>query len=270
MLSASKARTYIVQRAALLATMSEQHIIKRLYFDPEVPVEERIRAVSVVLNQALEDFYNEKINIGVEAFDVEMVAVIAAAGLLEEGKTFQLQEVGTHPDKRNESMAVPVDVHGLLFRMVEDGFSWKRWVALGCTIPRGPAGDFWRAENDELALKSNGLLAPCVSHQLKVVTVRGSHGSHALRLCKFGGKAIHKSYANDEGMVSLHKILQSKPSFKEPIDKGVPIDVFPGGLALACPKLMATLALIGYSSNDVFRLPTTLQLCARIHDLALH
>jgi hypothetical protein len=246
------------------------HIIKRLHFEASVPRKDRVKALAPILNKALADFDNDKINIGVEAFDVEVVKVIEAAGLLDKLIVFALDEIGTHPDNRNQAMAVPVDVHGLLKRMVEDGFSWQRWVALGCTIPDGPEGETWRAANVKLAIKSRQLLAPCVGHQLKVVTVRGSHGSHALKLCKFGGKAIHKSYANDEGMVSLHKILESRPSFQEPVEKGVPIDVFPGELAVACPKLMSTLALIGNSSNDVFRLPTTLQLCARIHDLALH
>ena len=246
------------------------HIIQRLVFEASVPRKDRVKALAPILNKALADFENDKINIGVEAFDVEVVAVIEAAGLLDKLVVFALEEIGTHPDNRNQSMAVPVDVHGLLKRMVEDGFSWKRWVALGCTIPDSDVGETWRAANVKLAAKSRQLLAPCVGHQLKVVTVRGSHGSHALRLCKFGGKAIHKNYSNDEGMVSLHKVLESKPSFQEPVEKGVPIDIFPGELAVACPKLMSTLALIGNSSNDVFRLPTTLQMCARIHDLALH
>ena len=64
------------------------HIIKRLYFEASVPRKDRVKALAPVLNKALADFENDKINIGVEAFDVEVVAVIEAAGLLDKAHFF--------------------------------------------------------------------------------------------------------------------------------------------------------------------------------------
>ena len=112
------------------------------------------------------------------------------------------------------------------------------------------------------------MLAPFAIDEVEIMTCRGSHGSQALRSLNFGAKSVHKSLANQQGHLSKDVVCAMKPSFREPLEQGVPFDVIPWELAVAVPKLMEMMARVGNSGNDAFQEQTTLQICARIHKLA--
>ena len=101
------------------------------------------------------------------------------------------------------------------------------------------------------------------------MTGRGSHGTTALRAAKFGCKSIHPKLAGPNGNISLHKVLELQPSLSEPINNGVMYDIIPGELCIAVPGLFQVLSRIGNAGNDTYRLPTTLQHCNRLHELAV-
>ena len=76
-------------------------------------------------------------------------------------QTHFVDDVGVHPDNREQATLVPVDAHDLLHRLVVDqGWSWAKVVALACEIPNNPEGEQWRKENVNLAIGTGGLLPP--------------------------------------------------------------------------------------------------------------
>jgi hypothetical protein len=132
-------------------------------------------------------------------------------------------------------------------------------------IPAGEAGIKWRQQNVNLVTGADGLLAPITTDSIDLVTGRGSHGTAALRLAKFGGRSVHPQLAGPDGQVSLNKLLEKQPSWREPIEKGLCYRCLPGELELAVPGLLACLSRGGNASHDVYRQQTVLQLCNRIH-----
>ncbi len=163
--------------------------LQSITFNASTPRAARIKTIAPILNKGIDDFLCGKLKMGVEAFEVEVLSVISDAGLME-SRLYDVSKVAVHPDNREEEMAVVADIQDLLDRMVEDGFNPKRWQALACTIPEGPEGDRWRAENVKLVNESDGYLPPVRAGGLEIVTARGSHGTCALRCAMFGAKAL--------------------------------------------------------------------------------
>ena len=231
------------------------------------PQSARVEACAAILTQALSDWEQQKLKMGVEEFDLQIRRVLKESNLVESRVIYQVEKVGIHPDNREGDMAIPVDVQELLDRMVEDGFNPHKWNAWACTIPAGKVGDLWRQKNKELVASSKGYLADVIADELEIVTARGSHGTSALRAGKLGAKSMHPGLAHG-GMLSREIICELAPSMREPFENGVAYEVIPGELALACPSLMSVLARIGNNFNDVFRLQSSLQICSRIHKLS--
>jgi hypothetical protein len=96
----------------------------------------------------------------------------------------------------------------------------------------------------------------------------GSHGTAALRAAKFPCKAVHASVAGADGLVNYGKVIAMQPSLRIPIEQGVQVRVIKGELEEAVPGIFQILSRLGNVSNSHFRLQTTLQSCARIHNIA--
>jgi hypothetical protein len=238
-------------------------------FGAATPESERVTVMAPILNKILEDFDSGKSKQGVEAFDNEIMQRLDASGLLEKGKICQVERVGVHPDNREKSMLVPIDVQDLLARLATDGFNWSRWNAFACRIPTGALGDAWKEKNMALVRDSEGFLAPYNPDTLELLTGRGSHGTAALRGAKLGAKAIHAGLAGADGNISASKLCESQPSFTSPLSRGCPYDVVPAALVVAVPRLMEILSRTGNAGNNVFREQTVIQHCNRIHAIAV-
>ena len=228
---------------------------------------DRVNVVSPIINMMIEDHDSGNSLLGVEAFQENIIGNIRAAGLME-NKWISPEWVGVHPDNREKAMLVPIDVHDLLARVAQDGWSFKKWDALACEIPAGPVGQEWRRQNEMLAEASDGLLAPYQGDMLQVLTGRGSHGTAALRAMTMGAKGIHPEICA-EGCVSKSKICERQPSMEQPLSQGCPYDVIKAELVIACPRLMETLSRTGNAGHSVYRVQTALQHCNRIHQLAV-
>ena len=241
-------------------------------FDPDATISERVAKVAPVLNDVLVQLEDGRMAevVGVEKFDEELYVFIDTAGLLDKGRVYQVERVCVHPDNREGDMLVPSNSHDLLYRMVEDGFSFKKWKAFACKMPPPDSelGAKWRAENEKLQKESKGLLAPFKLDELEIASARGSHGSQALRNLKGAARSPYKNLAPD-GYLNAAAVIAVKPSFKAPLEDGVPFDVIPYELAVAVPKLMEMMARLGNSGNDVYQEQTSLQMCTRIWKLAL-
>ena len=71
------------------------------------------------------------------------------------------------------------------------------------------------------------------------------------------------------GNISKSKILEQQPAMEEPLVKGIPYLTVRWQLVVAGPRLMEMLSRTGKASHGVARVETTLQSCARLHQLAL-
>ena len=238
-----------------------------MQFEIGVSIANRVAAIKPIINALVEEHEADESRVGVEAFQEDLMARIKAAGLMET-KWANVDEVGVHPDNREQSMLVPIDVHDLLKRMSRDGWSYKKWEALSCEIPVGPIGEQWRKANEDLSKSSEGLLAPCQGDLLTMLTGRGSHGTAAVRAMKSGVVGIHQEICAD-GRVSQGKICEAQPSMMQPVEKGCPYDVLKAERVVACPRLMEVLSRTGNAGHSVFRVQTALQHCNRIHQLVV-
>jgi hypothetical protein len=236
-------------------------------FDKGLSMADRVNVISPIINMMIEDHDSGDSALGVEAFQEDLIGRIRAAGLMEK-KWIMPEWVGVHPDNREKAMLVPIDVHDLLARVAQDGWSFKKWDALACEIPTGPVGQEWRRQNEELAKGSDGLLAPYQGDMLQVLTGRGSHGTAAVRAMTMGAKGIHPEICA-EGFVSRSKICERQPSMEYPLSKGCPYDVIKAEMVIACPRLMEILSRTGNAGHSVYRVQTALQHCNRIHQLAV-
>jgi hypothetical protein len=243
--------------------------IRKLQFDRSVSKTERIKQLAPLLNKAFDDF-DEQIE-GTEEFDADVMATIDAAGLLDKNRVVKVQGIAIHPDNRERAMIVPVDSHELLFRMYNDGFSFPRWKAFGCTPP--PCQKLmqaWTEANEKLVNDSDQLLPPL--QEIEVFAARGSHGSTGMRCLAEGALALPEhlqQLAGNDGKLSASKVIAAKPSFAKPLQEGVPFDLVPGELCMAVPRLMEILSRIGNASNNVYREQSALQHCNRLHRLAI-
>jgi hypothetical protein len=227
----------------------------------------RIAAAAPKLQQLVDAIESGTYEQGAEAWDDVIMKTLDSFGLLSRERR-SIDHVGIHPDNRVNTMLVPVDMQDLLLQFCQKGFNPRKWSALSCTVPAGPEGAIWRGKNQELVDKSGSLLPPIVADQITLLTARGSHGTSALRAAKFGCKSIHPKLSGPTGMISKHKVLELQPSLQDPIENGVYYDIVPGELLLAVPKLFDVLSRVGNVGNDTFRLPTVLQSCNRIHQVA--
>ena len=228
----------------------------------------RAEKLAPTINKLIEDFEGGGIK-GVESFQDEILQRMDSAGLLDKQVWFEFEKVGVHVDSREGAMLVPIDAHDLLRFMVENGWSWTKWDAMASGIPPGELGDSWRQANRALAQGSDGLLPPYAPDRLEIVTGRGSHGTAACRIAKFGARGVHSDLCDAEGQVSMTKIIEMQSTMKEPMTKGAPYDVVRHELTSLCPRLMEVLSRAGNAGHAMYRVQTALQHCSRIHNIVI-
>ena len=168
-----------------------------------------------------------------------------------------------HPDNREGAGLVPIDVHDLLLRIVNDGFSYTMVNLLGSTVPTTAEGQRWRDFNEMLANGSGGLPPQFKASFMEAVTVRGSHTTSAVRIVKLGAKGVHEKLCLD-GVVSQSKIVEKRPSGAEQLKRGLPYTIIKWQLVVECPKLMSFLSRTGNVSHGVHRVATALQGCMSV------
>lgn len=228
--------------------------------------QQRIDAVAPELRSLVQQHEEGTFKGGVEAFNDYIMNKIADADLVKE-EIRNVACAGVHPDNRESSMLVPIDVHDLLRKFAENGFNPNLWDALALTIPHGPKGDEWRRANAALVEDAEGYLAQSESSLLEIVTGRGSHGTHALLCVAFGALGMHPDLCDEHGRISKAALLEKQPSWEAPLKHGLKYKVLPGELELAVPGLLSCLSRIGNASHDVYRQKTALQMCNRIHTI---
>ena len=202
---------------------------------------------------------------GPEALAAEVDRIVDLAGLVAV-ETIDISTMGVFPGNREGSMLLPADVHGLLGEtFLVNGFNPKKWDCTALSVPLSVKAS-WLEQNKALVASSDGLL-PDISEMTHATGI-GSHGTAALRAAKFPCKAVHASVAGADGLVNYGKVIAMQPSLRIPIEQGVQVRVIKGELEEAVPGIFQILSRLGNVSNSHFRLQTTLQSCARIHNIA--
>jgi hypothetical protein len=242
----------------------DQYLV-HIAFPQGTPLKDRIAVIAPQLNDMIDNYEAGAINEGTQVFQRVLIDKIRMAGLLSDAVWLDVGVVGVHPDNREGSGIVPIDVHNLLRRIVQDGWNFTEVECLGCTIPPlgSTEGDRWRDFNERVVQGSNGLLPPISGSFLQAVTARGSHTTGVVRLVKFGAKGVHDDCCLN-GRVSQSKIIEKRPSMAEPVNKGLPYTLIKWELVVVCPKLMRTVARTGNIAHGVHRVATALQCCQSV------
>ena len=154
-------------------------------FPASTSLAKRCDVVAPQLNTLIEDFDAKKYVGGIEVFQDELVERVRAGGLLTDDAWYQGEQVIIHVDNREGAMCITIDAHDLALRIAQDGFIYKKWNALACDIPWNDVGDWWKAKNAELIMNSDGLLPDQNMDMAKIATARGSHGTTAMKICKY-------------------------------------------------------------------------------------
>ena len=119
--------------------------------------------IAPTINDGIKKFMNEGMD-GVQSFQSGIMELIWGAQLCER-KWISTDEVGAHPDNRDNHGLLPIDVHDLLVRIVKAGWSWEECrgatvveVQIGCADPpagiRGEGGWLSVSKDDEGAIGS--------------------------------------------------------------------------------------------------------------------
>ena len=94
-----------------------------------------------------------------------------------------------------------------------------------------------------------------------------SHTFAALSIILGGCKGLHQEFTGDDGNVDQLKVLKLCPSWKKPMQEGIPCTVFRRELEEACPELPAFLSKAGNQSHDVHSKETKLQFMLALHQM---
>ena len=226
-------------------------------------VEERVDKVKDLINGMCNNFLAGGDVGGVEDFADRVLRVLREMGLMEDNCLIQVENVGVHPDNREGSGLIPADVHDLLTIIFSKGYVKTLAKLVACEIPPSQR-DRWLAFNEKVAKQSQGLLPPANSSLMKVVTAQGSHTTASFRCVKLGAKCAHAGLTDPDGMISKGKILQSRPSFEEPMNAGLYYSVIKAEVVEACPRLMYVLSRTGNASHGSERPHTSIQQCLAI------
>jgi hypothetical protein len=204
---------------------------------------------------------------GVDAFQAEILKLLGEYGMTE-NVVMHPDKLGGHPDNRESSGLVAIDVHDLLLRIVHIGWNWDKVDVLAAQIPPTEEGKRWREFSVKVAASADGLLAAGNPDDLEAVTGRGSHTTASVRCMMHGVKGIHNEICFN-GHVSLAKILEAMPSMNEPSSKGLPVKLVKREFCAAVPRLMELLSRSGNTAHSVNRKSNVLQQLTRCHSIVM-
>ena len=226
----------------------------------DMTIQERVAVVAPIVNDMLSTYTGGVNKEGIQTFQNKLVKLIIDSGCADY-RWVRCSKAGCHPDNRDRTGLVPIDVHDLLRIIVLVGWLWSECQgALACEIPPNEAGKAWREFNAKLIAGSDGLLAKLNCHELEIVTARGSHTTALVNCMEFGTRGIHEEVCR-EGVISKAKIVELQPSMQEPCDKGLHYLVIRWQLVEVCPALMEMLARSGNAGHQCHRPQTALQMC---------
>eukprot|EP00959_Pyramimonas_sp_CCMP1952_P190116 3977123-Pyramimonas_sp.AAC.1 len=121
---------------------------------------------------------------------------------------------------------------------------------------------------EKLVSRSDGMLAKLHKHDLRYLTLAGSHTIAGVRAVKHGCKTTLDEYADSEGRLSRDKVVAMCKSYELPLESGMEWTIVRYQVDLACPLFADVVQEAGNASNDTHRKTTAVQSLLMIHQMA--
>ena len=112
-----------------------------------------------------------------------------------------------------------------------------------------------------------GYLKKIPVHDVDYLPVTCSHTFAALNIIEGGINGLHDKLCDETGRTDLQKVLQLCPSWRKPLDEGIPCIVFRRELEAACPSLPDFLSKAGNQTHDVHSKETKVQFMMSLNQL---
>lgn len=237
--------------------MLSTHKMELPSFKKDATKKEIAKLMAPIINDMCNQMLKGKDVGGVEAMQYQILDLLRRAGQSKDNQWYDVEMVGSHPDNREGSGVVPADVQDLLLIMFKAGFNPQLLKLIACEIADGETGEEWRRFNTQVANNSQGFLPPANADRMKIFTAAGTHTTSAMRCAKFGPTSAHAELGEDT--ISKAAIIEARPSFSEPIEKGMPYTVICKEIVELCPQLMYVLSRGGNASHGAERPHTALQ-----------
>ena len=177
----------------------------------------RVNAIKDVVNDMCVAFIDGDYGDGAQYYQAMLADKVRSAGLLEDDVWLPVDNIGVHPDNREGYGLVPIDVHDLLDRIANDGWSFSAVDTMAVEVPPGELGDKWRAFNEQLAKEP--LLPNIQTSFMTHVTARGSHTTSAVRCLKHPPKGVHAKLTGENGNIDPEKFSSTDHHCARPFRK---------------------------------------------------
>lgn len=116
---------------------------------------------------------------------------------------------------------------------------------------------------------SDSLLPPIEDpSELQIATVRCSHTTGVLRCIHGAARSMNEDISDAAGRISMARICERQPSFKEPLERGLLYTVISSLLVTKCPDLMKLMAESGNADHGTARVATTVQRAKKVWNVA--
>ena len=199
----------------------------------------------------------------------EIISKLCAAGLAY-NDTIDVDSIGVHEENRFGSGLSAADVHELIARIIEMGWSWVECAGARAfeTQTAQEARAVQERFNSVNIERANGQLAELRLADMRIVTVTCSHTIAGVRAIKHGVKSevLKQELLTIDGNISKEKVLEYSPSMGGPIDKGVPFVIVRREVDIVIPRLAGFLQEAGNANQNAQRAVTFTQMCLQMHD----
>ena len=177
---------------------------------------------------------------------------------------------GIHPENRGQTGVDAINAQNLTLKITLQGYSETKLenpMGFEKATP-GPAAS--AQENFMLRnfLLADGYLKTIPSRDVEYLPVTCSHTAAALNIVEGGSacKGLHEDISTG-GKIDQEKILKMCPSWRKPMQDGIPCIVFRRELEECIPELPEFLSKAGNQSHDVHSKETKVQLMLIMNQL---
>ena len=157
----------------------------------------------------------------------KILQVLLAVGLATKDK-MKCDRMGVHPDNRFGTGVDPMQVHTLLWMIVQQGWAWLEVAGRAIAFAVSPKrAKEQRAFNENLVELSGGTLAP-IGPDLRALTVAGSHTTQVLKALHAQVKGIPEAFELEtlalwdaNGFVDQKLVFEACPEMQKAVADGI-------------------------------------------------
>ena len=192
--------------------------------------------VAATVNAWIDEYELQPMCTGPQALVDKILDYLVEADLAYK-QVYPPDVVGVHPKNRYGEGLDPVEVHGLIDKILNAGFSRKALGrAIAAEVPPNELGVRHVQFNHELVLHSMQLL-PALSAHASILSLGCSHTNATGRCVKLGAKALHPTIADADGNLSLARMRERSPDYADFCEHGMQWTVIRHHVEVKCPRL---------------------------------